>query len=361
MKWTDIRTGYSCNQQCRFCDQGDARSRVVDADTGAVAATLERLSHRDGVVLAGGEVTLRADLPSLIQTAKSLGYKRVAVQTNGRILASKGAALHLREQGLTDVVLALHAPDAHMHDWLTATPGSFRQAISGARASVAAGLRLRITTVVCRSNMPLLSGMVRVAHELGATSQHFTLCREEGGAAAEARMLVPRFSLAGPAIVAALDLARLLVVDADVVGLPLCFLGNHRATAGDRLDVVQPDRVGAVPGVAPARASRYLAPCAGCRLRPACRGVDAHYADRYGDEELLPQGVPLPAKSDVVRLELFDAAGPLSTRLLRQALVKLRAKGIAQLEMVGDHPDIGIIHKEAERLGFLAPPSSLQG
>lgn len=349
MRWSDVRTGYACNQQCRFCDQGDARDRVPDAETAFVEAALTNLPHRDGVVLAGGEITTRPELPGWIQAARKLGFRRVALQTNGYVLSGKGAASYLRDQGLTDVVLALHAPEADVHDWLTATPGSFRRAIAAARACVKAGLRLRLTTVVCRTNVPLLPSMVRIAKELGATSLRFTLCREQGTALPNARMLVPRFDLAGPDVSAALELARSLSVDADVVGLPLCFLGEHRAAAGDRNDVPQPDRAGIAE---PQRTAIYLENCTGCRLRSACPGVDAQYAARYGGDELRPVGVPTPPTPDSVELALLVENEPRSTRILRQALVKLRATGAAKLTLVGDHPEIGMVRKEAERLGF---------
>lgn len=349
MRWTDVRTGYSCNQQCRFCDQGDARTAVGDADSAAVEAALSALPHRDGVVLAGGEITTRPELPAWIQSARKLGFRRIAVQTNGYVLAGKGAATYLREQGLTDVVLALHAPEADTHDWLTASPGSFRRAIAAARACVKVGLRVRLTTVVCRTNAPLLPAMVRIANELGATSLRFTMCREQGAAVPNARMLVPRFDLAGPEVSAALELSRSLAVDADVVGLPLCFLGEHRVSAGDRNDVPQPDRA----GIAEVRRnSVYLENCTGCKLRNACPGVDAQYAARYGGDELRPVGVPVIAAPESVQLELMSGEEPRSTRILRQSLVKLRATGAGKLTLVGDHPEIGLVRKEAERLGF---------
>lgn len=353
MRWTDLRTGYACNQHCRFCDQGDARTQIAEAGHDDVAAALSRIPHRDGVVLAGGEVTLRPDLPKLISAAKTLGFRRIGVQTNGRVLAAKGAASQLKALGLSDVVLALHAPQGALHDWLVETPGSFRLAVAAARASVAATLRLRLTTVVVRSNVPLLAAMPQLAGELGASSLRFTLCREQGAAAPNARMLVPRWELAGPALEAALDAARLAGVDAEIVGLPSCILTEHRVAVADRLDVPQPDRAYVVHAEQPRGDNVYGPDCAACQLRSICPGVNAAYALRYGYDELRPVGVPPALVPSVVTLELCDENGPRSTRILRQALVKLRAGGVAKLELVGEHAERNLVLKEAERLGFL--------
>ncbi|MBM4392121.1 MAG: radical SAM protein, partial [Deltaproteobacteria bacterium] len=187
MLWADLRVGFGCNNACKFCDQ----SEDGEAETEEIARALGEIPHRDGVILAGGEVTLRPDLPVLLATARRLGFRRVAIQSNGRILAARGAAAHLRAQGLSDAIVAIHADRAEVHDWLVSVDGAWRQATAGARAAAACGIDTRLATVLTRSNLAALGGLPALATRLGASGLRFIVAREEGRAAENARMIVP--------------------------------------------------------------------------------------------------------------------------------------------------------------------------
>lgn len=354
MRWTDVRVGYRCNQRCRFCDLAarvEAAGAGVqpDPDTAAVAAVLGAIPHREGVVLAGGEVTVRADLPALVETAKSLGFRRIALQTNGQVLAAPGAAAHLRRLGLTDLAVALHSPEAAVHDWLTGSPGAFRRATAAIRAARAAGLAARLHAVVTRTTTPQASALVALAARLGVSAVRFSACREDGAAAGEARMLAPRLSAMAEAVAEALEVARLAGVELETVGLPLCQHPELRIHAADRRDAPQPER-GFVGPEEPRRTNVYTNACVMCRLRDVCPGVEAAYVARWGDAELQPPG-GRPAAAEPARVVL--AAG--STRMLRQTLVRVQALGVRRVHLEGpaDHPDRGALERECERLGLV--------
>lgn len=283
MRWLDLRVGYSCNQACRFCDQGDLRERVVDATTEAVELRLgENAPAHDAVVLSGGEVTLRADLPGLVSRARALGYRRVAVQTNGAVLAAAGAAESLRRAGLTDVALALHGPTAAIHDGIVAQPGSFARACAAARRAAAAGVQVSVSSVVARENYASLPRTAALAAALGARALRARAALARGRAAHDARALVPRLELVEAPLVEAVRVALDARLDVGVVGVPLCRLGPYRAMAADRLDAVPATRASAAPWDEPSVPTAYGPPCAACPVRRACPGVEAAYAARYG-------------------------------------------------------------------------------
>ncbi len=289
MAWLDLRTGYRCNNRCRFCDQGDRRERLADAPLDALVAVLarERATGADGVWLAGGEVTLRPDLPRLVEAARAAGYARVGLQTNGRILAAAGAAERLRAAGLTDAVVAVHAATPALHDWLVQEPGAHKQATVGLRRLVAAGVATRVSTVLTRSGTAEIGALAATAPRWGVDGHRWILARPEGAGAAEWRMLVPRLALVRGPVVDAVHLAWGLRREADTVGLPLCVLGDARAAAADRLDAPSVRRA-FPPGLEePAHPYVHGPPCAGCPLRAACPGVGADYAARFGWDEVL--------------------------------------------------------------------------
>jgi sugar phosphate isomerase/epimerase len=338
----DLRTGYACDQRCRFCDQGDRRERIAQVPLPELVEAM--LGGGDGVWLAGGEATRRPDLPRLVEAARNAGFRRVGIQTNGRILATRSAADDLRRAGLSDAVVALHAPAPHLHDWLTQTPGSWRQAVEGIRRLVAAGVRTRVLTVATRtglSGLPELAGQV-VA--LGAEALRVAWCREEGAAIEAARTLVPRFSLAKEPLSEAIGVLRDARRELDTTGIPLC-VHPSPDVAADRADAPQVRRWAPLPE---GRARAFGPRCIGCALRPVCPGVDPAYLDRFGDAEL--GGAPVEGSL------LLDARE--GSRRLRQRLVRAARLGATRVTFAAEQPwtnaALPELVREAHRLGFQA-------
>ena len=86
----DIKTGFDCNNRCRFCVQGNKRDTFGSRATGEVKALLEEaLKDADSIVFTGGEVTIRPDFFELLAHARALGYKTIQIQSNGRMFASR--------------------------------------------------------------------------------------------------------------------------------------------------------------------------------------------------------------------------------------------------------------------------------
>jgi MoaA/NifB/PqqE/SkfB family radical SAM enzyme len=351
MRWTDLRTGFTCNHACRFCDQAELRASWGEADREAVERAIDALPHREGLVLAGGEVTLRADLLGLVALARERGFARIALQTNGSVLASPSAAPGLRAAGITDVVLALHAPTAAVHDWLTAREGSFKRVVAAARRCVGAGITLRVHTVLTRTGGPLLPETVGLAARLGARSLRAIVGREAGAAVAEARMLLPRWERLVEPIELAHERARADGVEFEVVGLPPCVSPSLRAVLGDRRDTPSVERVSALP-TPPNPEAIYPPCCDACTLRPICPGVHAAYVARWGTDELRPAG-PQPAPPDHRHVHLSPTD---TSRTLRQALVRWQGAGVRRVTFHGSRPEPELqgLFRECERLGMVA-------
>ncbi len=87
--WTTQR---ACNFRCRYCDDHRGR-RYPDLpnagvlDTAGAIRMLEIMRTRTpSVLLAGGEPTLRRDLPEITRAARNLDYYPIIVDTNGSML-----------------------------------------------------------------------------------------------------------------------------------------------------------------------------------------------------------------------------------------------------------------------------------
>src|SRR6185437_11675072 len=136
-----ITLGFACNNACVFCAQGEARHERPAAIGAEVARALDEITPGETVALLGGEPTIFADLPSWIRAADARGAAHIVVQTNGRRLAYRAYARSLREASTKlSLDVSLHGSTPAMHDWHTATPGSFAQTLQGLRNAHAEGV-----------------------------------------------------------------------------------------------------------------------------------------------------------------------------------------------------------------------------
>jgi uncharacterized Fe-S cluster-containing radical SAM superfamily protein len=172
-----IETGVLCNNRCLFCYQKGYRGlagfpKLVPGDE-----ILRRMQWGldngfDEVSLTGGEPTIRPDFLDLVRTARSLGYRRVAVTTNGWRLADPDFFRDAIEAGLTSLGVSIHGASAETHDHATGHPGSFARALRTIRlAALTHGssrpVRLNSFTVVHRQNVDNLHELADILHALG--------------------------------------------------------------------------------------------------------------------------------------------------------------------------------------------------
>ncbi len=221
-----VHLGFACNNACIFCAQGELRSQGALEGKGTAAedpgARLAALAPGDSVAFVGGEPTLAERLPEWIRLADERGAGRIIVQTNGRRLAYRGYAAALREASRRLTLDAsLHGSAAPMHDYHTATPGSFGHTVKGLANARAAGIPFAVTTVITRSNFRHLSEIVRLAGALGARAIQLAMSARHGRAARAADRVIPALELVAP------HLAR---AAAEAQGLGLGWRAGERAS-----------------------------------------------------------------------------------------------------------------------------------
>ncbi|MCC6217105.1 MAG: radical SAM protein [Polyangiaceae bacterium] len=202
-----VQLGFECNNACVFCAQGALARLAPPVTDTAVEAALAGVRAGEPLAFVGGEPTLHPELDRWIAAARRRGASQVLLQTNGRLLAVPGRAAALAAAGLTALDLSLHGDTAPVHDHHTGVPGSFEQSCAGARAGRSAGLALGVTAVVTKSNLRHLSGVVRLAHRLGADAIRLAPAQAHGRAFAAAPRVLPAPQLARPHVAAALRVA----------------------------------------------------------------------------------------------------------------------------------------------------------
>jgi MoaA/NifB/PqqE/SkfB family radical SAM enzyme len=234
-----------------------------------------------GCWLAGGEPTLREDLPELIAALRAPG-RAIGLETDGQRLADERAAARLRDAGLAAVRIALHSAHADAHDFVSGTRGSAPRAVRAMAACRSVGLRVEAWMAVTRQTTPHLAETVEVLSRLGIRQLVARRVSADRVAPAGFRMLSPRFALA------AADLSRLvrtgerLGVAVAVRGFPPCVLRQPGGSRGERSDAA-PAAVVMDPTTG-VRAAPVVECCRLCDARE-CPGAPADYVSAFGWEE----------------------------------------------------------------------------
>ena len=219
---------YLCNNHCTFCAVG-TRTQVH----GHPPRQQEHLVkyRKLGVHMVdfdGGEPTLNPDLVPLIRGARSIGYDRINVTTNGRLCSYPEFADKLVNSGLTTLLFSVHGPDAQTHAQQVGVAEAFEQTVAGirnCRAAAPPGVELGMNVTVTKGNYKLLGAIAQLAWDLGLPWLNIQFLTPFGRAT----------SMVAPDTQAAADEAR-AVIDAwhdrmkfQIINLPFCFMPGYEA------------------------------------------------------------------------------------------------------------------------------------
>lgn len=291
----DIKVGFQCNNLCHFCVQGDKRDRFPDRPLPRILADLRRARREgiDGVVFTGGEPTLHRGLLEAVAAARTLGFRGIQIQTNGRSAAYPDYCRRLKDAGATEFSPALHGPDAKTHDGLTRAPGSFKQTVQGVRNAVACGLSVITNSVVTSSNYRKLPALARLLVGLGVRQYQFAFIHIVGRAWENRSWIVPRKSDAMPFIRKGLDVGLRAGVRCYTEAIPYCLMKGYEGCVAERI-IPDGPVVDAEETLKSFRAYRQAhgkakrAECRRCRWDAVCEGPWKEYPEIHGWDEFVP-------------------------------------------------------------------------
>ena len=263
-----LRLTTRCVNRCIFCAQDGLPHDDADEPESTLCA-LRRSA--DEITFTGGEPSTAARLVELVAQARTLGFRKIGLQTNAAGFAGVKLVEQVVEAGLTDAHLSIHGGTAAVHDYHTGREGSFSALHDAAARLRRLGVELVATTVLTRSNFRVLASIPPLLTRMGIAAWAVTLPVTAGRAADRFDRVVPRLGLALPFALHTLASARALGIPVALVGAPLCALGPNDAL------------------VLPSAPRTFAEPCASCGVRQRCVGVDAAYLERFGVEELRPR------------------------------------------------------------------------
>jgi uncharacterized Fe-S cluster-containing radical SAM superfamily protein len=155
-----LRLGFRCNQDCGLCWQSRSWPDPPDA---LYFVWLDELAAQGAryVRITGGEPTLHAALPDLVERAVQTHRMQVWLETNAIQLRRPALVERLKAAGLREIFVSLHSADPEVSDEMTRAPGTFKGTVAGIEASLAAGLSVSLNCVVERRNVARLAEHAR--------------------------------------------------------------------------------------------------------------------------------------------------------------------------------------------------------
>lgn len=245
-----------------FIQRDSVERRILDA----VAAGATE------IVLTGGEPTLRADLPAIVETAKRAGA-RVILETNGAKLDCRALA-------------GVDAFRVHVPAWgealnrITRDPGAATALTVALAALVEAGATFEIATPIVRSN---LGEVERIPDALVRAVGHRAngMILSVPTRAPDVDELVS-FEQAAEAIVSVSAAAKQVGLSLRLAGgsgPPPCVFEPRR----------RPSHLYSLSGAPSGDTDHERIPaCDDCRMRAACPGVARAYLDHFGPPNATP-------------------------------------------------------------------------
>jgi MoaA/NifB/PqqE/SkfB family radical SAM enzyme len=308
MKQLSMHVTDLCNEKCSFCVVGSPLAKTDSVQYNQLLSFLVTNADEgfESLNLHGGEPTILPRLMELLDTARTFGYPRVEIQTNGRRLKDPEFVQALKDRGVELFVISLHGADSHIQDNLTQTPGGFAETIEGIRNAKRAGITVRVNTVLTRMNMNQLGNICRLCVELGVDHINISNLHPVGSGYFALDLQAPTVRETRTAL---LPVLRELLDGGHKVtleGFPLCVVAPYQqlaiedgsrfirmlyqGTVYDNYDEFMDDH------------TREFGPiCTDCPLHSECGGVYLEYAERRGWDEFAVAREELLATPDNLR------------------------------------------------------------
>jgi MoaA/NifB/PqqE/SkfB family radical SAM enzyme len=297
MKRIDIKVGFSCNNHCRFCAQGNKRDTHKDKSDIEVKKILEKFKKTcEGVVFTGGEPTIRKELFGWVKYARDLGYQNIQIQTNGRMFSSITYCKKIIKEGANEFAPALHGSRPKIHDYLTRAPGSWYQTVQGIKNLKLLNQRVLLNSVVNKKNYKDLPNLASLLVKLKVDQFQFAFIHINQVISSDSNLIkeiVPKHSEAEPYIKKGLQIGINAGLEVMAEAVPYCLMKGYENYIAEswipESAVVDADLVMEDYSYYRKNYGKAKGPdCKPCKYYKICEGPWKEYPQIFGWEEFNP-------------------------------------------------------------------------
>ncbi|MFP4111859.1 MAG: radical SAM protein [Candidatus Woesearchaeota archaeon] len=293
-KRVDIKTGYLCNCNCKFCVQAHNK-KYANKDYDEIKESLvnAKKDNCSGVVFTGGEFTLRKDALSLVSFAKKLGFSTIQIQSNGRMFSNKDFCKKIIKAGANEFSPALHGYKKEIHDFLTSSSGAFEQTVQGIKNLKNMGQYIVMNSVIVKPNYRYAPQLAKLLCGLGVDQFQFAFVHAMGNALTNIESMMPYKSLAVPYLKKGIDIANSHGIFVMVEAVPFCFMEGYEKHVSEfyipptrieeRNRVIKDFKAEKMKG-----AKVKHEKCKDCKYFNICEGPWKEYPEHFGWDEFIP-------------------------------------------------------------------------
>ena len=293
----DIKTGFQCNNNCKFCAQGDKRNFGKTFSTEEVKQILTKNRNDfDNVVLTGGEITIRNDVVELVGFAKKCGYKLIHIQTNGRMLSYMDLCKRIVDAGANHFYISLHGSTSEVHDGLTRARGGFEQTLQGINNLIKLGQAVYTNTVVTKTNYTDMPSVARLLVGLNVSSYKFSFMDINSLIERDKELIdfmVPRYKDIKESVEEGIKIGMNSKTRCQLEAFPFCTIGeNYRNYIPKKRTedyfVREGERMQNMIKMRDEKLKNKSENCKQCKLYDVCDGPWTNYAEIFGFDEFNP-------------------------------------------------------------------------
>jgi len=274
MNYYHLTPATKCNQDCLFClIKGGPEINLSYKD---VVSRLKKARNQGAAFLSidGGEPTSLPYFGKLIKKSIALGFKKIAIKTNGRGFSDYKFAKTILEgnENIIKIDLSLHGPNKIIHDKLTQANGSFNTTLKAINNIIILQGDLTSNIVICSLNFLYLKEYIDLLKktEIKKTTFLFIALR---GNALNNPLLIPNIEDTILFVKEAIDYANSKDINVALTFFPFCLLDsyyiNYAVEFHIRNDINEFDELAN---------ERYKSPrCKRCKYYSKCPGVWKEY------------------------------------------------------------------------------------
>lgn len=177
--WLELTS--RCNNRCLHCYATSGPERKVDAvprERWLALVAEARALGATAIQLIGGEPLLVPFWREIVAAAQAQGYEFIEIFTNATLLTDDDIAF-CRQYGV-NIATTVYAGSAPIHDMVTQNPGSFDRTLAAIKKVQAAGLGLRIASIIMKVNEHEVENIRKLNISLGLEPQPPDVVRPTG-------------------------------------------------------------------------------------------------------------------------------------------------------------------------------------
>lgn len=178
MHCLNLKITYNCNNKCSYCFSSNLKNNEIELD--GLLKTVENGFSKGCrmLILSGGEPTLYPErIIKIITLAKSLGYKKFTIQTNGFGIKGDLAKFLNDTENISISFSVLGACDS-THDKITQRKGSFNDIISAINL-IYKECEIITNTVISKKNINELDQIVNLILPFSPNIMQFSIMHTE--------------------------------------------------------------------------------------------------------------------------------------------------------------------------------------